>query len=133
MIDYRFEIPREGIQTPQHKPTITRIFSSRGLIRDASALLTKPIMTTQQEFDDLVRATKAQSYFDEDGRVRVKGIEGIGPHPMSLLSAVEKLRDVVSRKAGAAVLGFRGAIRCCRAAGLDEEMVFRLVQKKGCD
>lgn len=66
-----------------------------------------------------------------DGLWKVVGIDGIGPRPMPLIQATERLRERIDSKISAAILGFRGAIRCCRAAGIDEYRVFKLVQENG--
>jgi hypothetical protein len=63
--------------------------------------------------------------------ITITGVAGVGPHPMPLIAAAERMRQVVSSKTGAAILGFRGAIRCCRAVGLDERRVFELVCDHG--
>jgi hypothetical protein len=60
--------------------------------------------------------------------VKITGISGIGPCPVGFVRAAEMMREIVSRKAGAAVLGFRGAIRSCRQGGLDENRIFELVK-----
>lgn len=68
-------------------------------------------------------------HMDIDGdHVTITGIHGIGPHPMPMVQGVERLREAISSKVGAAILGFRGAIRCCRSAGLDCDQVFMLVR-----
>lgn len=71
---------------------------------------------------------------DVDGdHATVIGIKGIGDLPMPLVQVAEAIRAAMQSRVGAAILGFRGAIRCCVAANLDCDRVYQLVRDHGCD
>ena len=68
-------------------------------------------MTSQKEIRDLIARAEArgavvtvqidEGAFEEEGReiievVQVCGLKGIGPHPMSLISAAERLREALA-------------------------------------
>ncbi len=94
-------------------------------------------MTTNEEIESLSAALGGSVEFVVTGgvvvAVHVYDVNGIGHNQMPLVQAAERLRGRISDKVGAAILGFRGAIRCCRVAGLDEDRVYQLVKEQGCD
>lgn len=92
-------------------------------------------MATQSEIEELAKSIRLMGGTVVIGAdtVTIAGVSGIGPHPMPFIQAAERMRQAMSSKIGAAILGFRGAVRCCRMAGLDENKVFELVRDQTVD
>jgi hypothetical protein len=87
-------------------------------------------MVTNKDLDLAANSARLLGgHMEIDGdHVIVTGIDGIGSHPMPMIQGVEIIRDKIASKVGAAILGFRGAIRCCRQANLDADQVYKLVR-----
>jgi hypothetical protein len=79
------------------------------------------------ELSEMIRRMGGTITQDAD-TITVVGIQGIGPNPMPTIQAAERMREKAESQIGAAILGFRGAVRCCRYVGLDEDKVYEMVR-----
>lgn len=88
-------------------------------------------MITNKDLDAAADSARLLGgHMETDGdHVIITGVQGIGSQPMPMIQGVERLREAISSKISAAILGFRGAIRCCISAGIDCDQVYNLVKK----
>jgi hypothetical protein len=87
-------------------------------------------MTTDKELRELIETCTAMgaTITNAAGTIRIAGLKNCGKLPMPPIQAAERMRELISTRIGAGILGFFAGVRCCDQAGLDADQVYCLVR-----